>query len=451
MNPQLNHHLNILVVDDELNIRKTLISCLEGVGHKVAAVSNSADALAEASRRAFDMAFVDLRLGSEKGLDLLPVLQAASPWMKIVVMTAYASIDTAVQSMKSGSADFLRKPFTPLEIQHITQRIAEVRRLEQNLAALQETLGDTIPDVDLQATRSPAMQRAIHLAQKVAATETTILIRGEIGTGKAVFARAIHDWSARAAKPFATISCPALAADLCESELFGHIKGTTPTAASDYPGRLMLCEGGTIFLDEVGSLPLLVQPRLLRLLQTHQYERLGEQLVHTADVRIITATHMDLEVAVKEGRLREDLLYRLNVIEIVLPPLRERREDILPIARRMLAFFTRHRPSKVLDFTPEAAAALEHYPWPGNIGELRNVIERCAILATGDHIGPELLPSASTPSEQSADPGELISLEKLEERHIRRVLATTKHLEEAAAILKIDAATLWRRRKKYGI
>ena len=443
--------LNILVVDDEINIRKTLAFCLEGLGHKVVAVSNSADAKAEASRRSFDLAFVDLRLGAEKGMELIPDLLAQSPWMKVVVITAYASIDTAVQSMKSGSADYLPKPFTPAQVKHITQRIAELRRLEQNLSALQETLGRSSPEVDIHATTSPAMQRAIHLAQQVATTDATVLVRGESGTGKGVLVRAIHGWSVRAQKPFGVVSCPSLSAELLESELFGHVKGSFTSAVRDNPGRIATCEGGTLFLDEIGDLPVTIQPKLLRFIQDREYERVGEQITRRADIRVITATNIDLDKAVKEGRFREDLLYRLNVIQIEIPALRERTEDIVPMAERMLAFFTRNRPNKVLGFTPEASAVLRRHSWPGNVRELRNVVERCAILASGEWVGPDLLPGSVSTMASVPAPGELISLDKLEELHIRRVLAATKSLDDAADILGIDAATLWRRRKKYGI
>jgi NtrC-family two-component system response regulator AlgB len=451
VHPAAGYPLNILVVDDEINIRKTLSFCLEGEGHKVVAVSNPVDAKAEAARRSFDLAFVDLRLGAERGLDLIPALLAISPWVKVVVITAYASIDTAVQSMKSGSADYLPKPFTPAQVKHITQRIAEVRRLEQNVAALQETLGRSGPEIDLTSTHSPEMQRAIHLAQQVATTDATVLVRGESGTGKGVLVRAIHGWSARAAKPFGTVSCPSLSAELLESELFGHVKGAFTTAVRDNPGRIAMCEGGTLFLDEIGDLPIAIQPKLLRFLQDREYERVGEQVTRRADIRVVTATNVDLDKAVKEGRFREDLLYRLNVIQVEIPPLRRRPEDIVLMAERMLAFFTRTHTRKVLGFTPEAAEALRRHAWPGNVRELRNVIERCAILATGEWIGPELLPgSVSAPTPDPA-PGALISLDQLEELHIRRVLAATKSLDEAAEVLGIDAATLWRRRKKYGI
>jgi len=447
---QVPYPLNILVVDDEVNIRKTLSYCLEGEGHTVVAISNPADARAEAARRSFDMAFVDLRLGTESGLNLIPELLAASPWMKIVVITAYATIDTAVQSMKSGSIDYLPKPFTPIQVTHITRKIAELRRLEENIAGLKDTLGRTNPEIDL-GSHAPEMQRAIHLAQQVASTDATVLFRGESGTGKGVLVRAIHAWSPRAQKPFGTVSCPSLSAELLESELFGHVKGAFTSAIRDNPGRIAMCEGGTLFLDEIGDLPIPIQPKLLRFLQDREYERVGEQITRRADIRLLTATNVDLDAAVKNGKFREDLLYRLNVITIEIPPLRRRVEDIVPLAERMLAFFTRAYAKKVLGFTPEAQESLRRYHWPGNVRELRNVIERCAILNTKEWIGPELLPGSMTLTAADPAPGAMVTLEKLEELHIRRVLAGTKHLEEAAEVLGIDAATLWRRRKKYGI
>jgi NtrC-family two-component system response regulator AlgB len=447
--------LSILVIDDEINIRKTLAICLEDDHHHVTAVSNPADALAESARRAFDLAFVDLRLGAERGLDLIPQLLAQSPWLKIVVITAYASIDTAIQAMRAGAADYLPKPFTPAQVKLVTRRIADLRKLEQKVASLQDSLGLNAagPEADFATTTSPGMQRAIHLAQQVATTDATVLIRGESGTGKGVLVRAIHAWSPRKEKPVATVACPSLSPELLESELFGHVKGAFTSALRDNQGRIAACEGGTLFLDEIGDLPISIQPKLLRFIQDREYERVGEQITRKADIRVITATNVNLEKAVGEGRFREDLLYRLNVIQIELPPLRERKDDIVPMAERMLAFFTRNKPKKVLGFSPEAANVLRAHHWPGNIRELRNVVERCAILAATDTITPELLPGslAVRAPDLLASDGPLIPLDKLEELYIGRVLAQTKSLEEAAEILGIDTATLWRRRKKYRI
>ena len=349
--------LAILVVDDEPNIRKTLTISLEAEGHRVTAVSNFQDALAEAGRRFFDVALVDLRLGTASGLELIPALRSLCPWLKIAVITAYASIDTAVEAMRRGAFDYLPKPFTHDQVALLMQKVAEVRDLEQKVAVLQETLHEALPESDL-TSRSPAMQRTLALARKVADSDATLLIRGESGTGKTILARAIHTWSRRAARGFGVVSCPSLSADLLESELFGHVKGAFTGALRDHPGRLAACEGGTLFLDEIGDLPLALQPKLLRVLQEKEYERVGDLVTRKADVRIITATSVDLEAAVRAGRFREDLFYRLNVMEIIVPPLRERREDIQPLAERLLAFFARQNHRKMLGFTAEARDAL---------------------------------------------------------------------------------------------
>ncbi len=442
--------LAILVVDDEPNIRKTLTISLEAEGHRVTAVSNFQDALAEAGRRFFDVALVDLRLGTASGLELIPKLSTLCPWLKIAVITAYASIDTAVEAMRRGAFDYLPKPFTHDQVALLMQKVAEVRDLEQKVAVLQETLHEALPESDL-TSRSPAMQRTLALARKVADSDATLLIRGESGTGKTILARAIHTWSRRAARGFGVVSCPSLSADLLESELFGHVKGAFTGALRDHPGRLAACEGGTLFLDEIGDLPLALQPKLLRVLQEKEYERVGDLVTRKADVRIITATSVDLEAAVRAGRFREDLFYRLNVMEIIVPPLRERREDIQPLAERLLAFFARQNHRKMLGFTTEARDALVIYAWPGNVRELRNAVERAVLLSNDDQIGQEHLPLKLTPPLTELRVGDLVSLEKIEERHIRQVLAATKSFDEAARVLGLDPVTLWRRRKKYGI
>jgi len=442
--------LNILIIDDELNIRKTLAVYLETEGHHVVAVSNFQDAVHEASRRSFDLAFVDLRLGTADGLDLIPVLLAQTPWIKVVVITAYASIDTAVEAMRRGATDYIPKPFTPAQVKLAVHKVFEMRTLEQRVASLQEDLGRLNPETDF-STTSPLMQRMINMSRQVAPSDATILLRGESGTGKTVLARAIHSWSRRAAKPISIVSCPAFPPELLESELFGHAKGAFTGAVRDHPGRIATCEGGTLLLDEIGDMPANLQPKLLRFLQDREYERVGESATRKADVRVIAATNQDLDQAVKEGRFREDLFYRLNVIQIEIPALRERPEDITALAERLLAFFGRARHHLFLGFTPEALQALTQYPWPGNLRELRNVVERSAILCQSDRVGVECLPENLLPSDAGVKLGDRISLEKIEEEHIRRVLATTKSLQEAADILGIDQATLWRRRKKYGI
>jgi NtrC-family two-component system response regulator AlgB len=442
--------LAVLIVDDEPNIRKALALALEAESHRVVAVSNSTDARAQASRRFFDMALVDLRLGTESGLDLITVLRTTCPWMKIVVITAYASIDTAVEAMRRGAFDYLPKPFTRDQLVLLIDKIAMVRALEERVATLQEALKEAAPEADL-TSHSAAMQRTLALAQRVAASDATLLIRGESGTGKTILARAIHSWGPRAGRNFGVISCPSLSAELLESELFGHVKGAFTGALRDQPGKIAACEGGTLFLDEIGDLPLPIQAKLLRVLQEKEYERVGEVKTRKADVRVITATSVDLAAAVKAGTFREDLFYRLNVVEIVVPPLRERQEDILPLAERLLAFLARQNHRRILGFTGAAQAALQNYPWPGNVRELRNVIERAVLLSTAETVGPESLPRHLSPVPPPPQVGDLISLETIEEMHIRQVLAATKSLDEAARVLGLDPVTLWRRRKKYGI
>jgi len=445
--------LNVLVVDDELNIRKVLAACLEAEGHRVTAVGTFADAVQAVNRRSFDLAFVDLILGEQTALQLIPVLLSASPWLKIIVVTAYASVDTAVESMKLGAADYLSKPFTPAQVSVAVRKVAEVRALEQQLAGLQDAAGTAGPPVDL-VTSNPTMQRAISLARQIADRDVAVLIRGENGTGKGVLARAIHSWSARSAKPFATVACPALSAELLESELFGHIKGAFTGAVRDNPGRIASSEGGSLFLDEIGDLPLRLQPKILRFLQDHCYERVGDPTTRVADVRVITATNVDLEKAVSEGRFREDLLYRINVIQIEIPPLRQRSEDIVGMAERMLVFLSRQHRKTTITLSDAAKGSLKAYHWPGNVRELRNVMERAAILCPAEHVAPEhlMLGGGSVPIAHAVPAiGDPIALEKLEELHIRAVLATTPSIEKAAQVLGMDTVTLWRRRKKYGI
>lgn len=439
----------ILIVDDELNIRKTLSMCLESDGHEVFAVSNAEDTIAEVSRRSFDIVFLDLRLGAANGLDLIPPLISAAPWLKIVVITAHASIDTAVEAMRRGATDYLPKPFTPAQVTMAAQKAAALRALEQRLDALQDPALQEGP-IEIRSD-SPAMQAVFAQAEQVAHSNAAVLIRGENGTGKTLLARAIHQWSPRAHKSLAVVSCPSLSTTLLESELFGHVKGAFTSAVKDNPGRIAKCEGGTLFLDEIGDMPAELQAKMLRFLQDKEYERVGDTVTRKADVRVITATNVNLEDAVRQGRFREDLLYRLNVVEIHIPPLRDRKEDIVLMAESMLAQFAQRDNKRIAGFSDAARQALLAHDWPGNVRELRNVIERATIFCTGDLVGTEHLPGAMQEMKLAPAVGDLTTLEQIEEQHIRRVLASTKSLQEAADILGIDQATLWRRRKKYGI
>ncbi len=440
--------LRVLIVDDEANVRKTLALCLEAEGHVVASVGNTRDAMEETERRSFDVAFLDIRLGTSSGLDLIPELLSRAPWLKIIIITAYASFETAVEAIRRGASDYLPKPFAPAQVKLALEKVSELRSLEQRIEALGDALKGASQEADFESA-CPAVRHAYELAKEVAATDAAIMVRGESGTGKTVLARAIHAWSQRAARPFCTVSCPSLTPDLLESELFGHARGAFTGAVKDNPGRIAACDGGTLFLDEIGDMPLVIQPKLLRLLQEKEYERLGETVTRRADVRVLAATGADLDLALKEKRFREDLYYRLNVIQIALPPLRERREDIVPLAGRYLAFFGRANHKTLKGFTPQGEEALRSGAWQGNLRELRNVIERAAILCKSELVGPELLPGATPPP--AAAIGDRISLQELEELHIRRVLASSRSLQEAAEVLGIDQATLWRKRKQFGI
>jgi len=322
--------------------------------------------------------------------------------------------------------------------------------LELQVDALQAELNRVNPQLEL-TTQCPSMKRAIELARQVAPTDTIVLLTGENGTGKSVLARAIHTWSKRRGKPFSEISCPSLSPELLESELFGHAKGSFTGATKDHFGRISYCEGGTLLLDEIGDLPISVQPKILRFIQEREYERLGDHITRKADVRLIAATNMNLEEAVRKHIFREDLYYRLSVFQIEIPPLRDRVDDIANLANRLIAFFAKRHHRKAQSFTEEAVKQLCRYSWPGNVRELRNVVERASILCKSDIIGVEYLPEKVLAIKEDVTSSEFVSLERLEEIHIRRVLANAKSLQEAASILGIDQTTLWRRRKQYNI
>jgi NtrC-family two-component system response regulator AlgB len=440
--------MNLLVIDDEPSLRRTLRTALESMGHRVAEAGTSAAALETVRREPFDLAFLDLRLGREKGLELLPKLLEASRSLPVVVITAFASFDTAVEAMRKGAFDYLPKPFTPDQLRVVLDRAALVGGLRGRVASLEDQVGALNPDGELE-TAEPAMRQALDVAFQVAGTDATVLLRGESGTGKGVVARAVHARSKRAARPFVTVSCPNLSAELLESDLFGHVRGSFTGAVQDKVGKVEAAAGGTLFLDEVGDLPPALQPKLLRLIQDREYERVGDPSPRRADVRLIAATNRDLEADVMAGRFREDLLYRLNVIEVTLPPLRARRKDVVPLAHRLLAFFARQTGKAVTGFTEDAEAAIERYGWPGNVRELRNAVERGVILSPRPLVDVNHLPAHLTaPPAGRVELGGRVTLDELEHEHIRRVVAGTGSLEEAAAVLGIDPSTLYRKRRK---
>ena len=441
--------LRVLVIDDDKNIRVTLGVCLEGMGCEVRSVASADAALAAVAERPFDLAFLDLRLGTASGLDLVPRLLAETPGLAIVLVTAYATVDTAVEAVKRGAADYLPKPFTPEQIRHVVQKVGAARGAHRRLAELEQELRESVPEVDVE-TASPAMRAVFETIARAARSDAPVLLRGESGTGKGVLARLLHAQSPRRERPFVVVNCPTLSAELLTSELFGHARGAFTGAVRDQPGRVEAAEGGTLFLDEIAEIAPPLQAQLLRFLQERRFERLGETQTRKADVRIVAATNRDLAADVAAGRFREDLFYRLAVVEVQVPPLRERPEDLLRLAHRFLVFFGRAAGRREQTLSDAAERALLHHPWPGNVRELRNAMERCAILWPADVVEPAALPERIEGAEHPPlRVGSDVSLDELEREHIRRVLARATTLEEAARILGIDDSTLWRKRKRY--
>lgn len=447
---ELNRSLQVLVIDDEPRIRNSLTVCLEGEGCEVTEASNCEDALSEIRGYSYDLVFLDLRLPGTSGMDFLPELLDEQPHLEVLVITAHSSIDSAVEAMRRGATDYLPKPFTPAQVRQAAEKAIERQTLERGGAIFQDRAEHEKPDTPFNPN-DPAMQDVVETAQEVATKDVTVMLRGENGTGKGVLAKAIHQWSARAEEPFVTVHCPSLSKDLLESELFGHAKGAFTGATETNPGRVSQAEGGTLLLDEIGDLPLGLQPKLLRFIADKKYERVGDPATRMADVRLLAATNRDLEAAVEEGTFRQDLLYRLNVIELTVPPLRDRPDDILPLARRFISFFSSKYDQSIEGLTPDAGECLQAHSWSGNVRELRNVIERAVILAKQRRIGTEHLSlTDDTNTERSGQVGELVSLETIEEAHLRRVVEATETLDKAAEVLGIDPATLYRKRRKYG-
>jgi len=443
-------HLRVLVIDDEKNIRVTLSLCLEQMGCAVTGVFSIETALSALSQHPYDLAFLDLRLGASNGLELIPKLLSTDPGLLVVVMTAYATIDTAVEAMKRGAADYLPKPFTPTQIRHVIDNCVKQRELRRRVVDLEGRLHEVAPEIDLES-ESPKICSVLEIARRASASDVPVLLRGESGTGKTVLARTIHSLSPRSQQPFIMVNCPTLSEELLASELFGHARGAYTGAVRDQPGRVEAAEGGTLFLDEIGEISPSLQAKLLRFLEEKQFERIGENRTRRANVRIIAATNRELEEHVRKGLFREDLLYRLNVIDLTLPPLRERPEDILRLARHFLQFFSKAARRRPPELSKAAEQALLAYVWPGNIREIRNTIERAVILWPAQIVEPEAFPSNVAARSQSEVPelGGNYSVDVIEREHIMRVIARTATLDDAAAILGIDASTLWRKRKRY--
>lgn len=454
MVPSLNEFpISVLIIDDDPAIRQSIRLCLEAVNARVQHFGTLSGGLEAIDRSRFDVVFLDLWLGADSGLSALPKILRHQPGAAVVVVTAFATYESAVEAMKLGAADYLPKPFTPDQVRHVTQRIVSNNLLRRRLNELEDRLEESEGESNFQ-TFSPSYTRFLQTVTRAAASDAVILLRGESGTGKNILARWIWRHSSQPDGPFVTVHCPMLSSELMSSVLFGHKKGAFTGAIADSIGKVEHAEGGTLFLDEVGDLSADAQARLLRFLNDRTYERVGEAKERRANVRLIAATNRSLEEDVRQGLFREDLLFRLNVITLELPPLRERRQDLLPMARHFLKFFEKRQQRRNLSFSAECEQVISEHDWPGNLRQLRNAVERAVILSPASIIEPTDLGMGSPSSNTASDEmrlGSEVSLEEIEREHIARVLSHCSSFESAAKVLGIDVSTLQRKRKKYGI
>ena len=439
---------NILVVDDDRNIRRTLAASLESASHQVTVAENAERALELLGPSAPAVVISDVRMEGMGGLKLLESIKRLNPAIPVVMMTAYGSIPDAVEAMRQGAYDYITKPFTADHIVQVVARALEVNELRAENKELRDRI-ESLTEPEPFLTYSPLSRKLAETAAQVADSDATALITGESGTGKSMLASYIHRLSPRKDGPFVQVACTTLSEHLLESELFGHVRGSFTGAIKDKPGRLEAAEGGTVLLDEIGDLTPVVQSKLLRFLHERTFERVGGAQTIKVDARIIAATNQNLEQLVKEKRFREDLYYRLNVIELHVPALRDRPGEILKLAEHFAAQAaqTHHKPAHSI--ATEAREALVSYSWPGNIRELRNVMERAVILSRGETIDLSDLPDKILASPDKLDHSQ--TLEQMERRHIEVVLEQAMTLEEAAEMLGINVATLWRKRRRYGL
>ena len=453
--------MDFLVINDDKTFRDATCLLIDSDGHYAEGAGSGEVGLSELKEGRFDSVLLDLNLGSENGLDVLDHILKRQPNLPVIIFTAQGSVKLAVEAMRRGAVDFLEKPFTREQFHLVLARVQRFYQLKQSIDRLEREVKDSNaqnPEVILDSS-APVMKEVMDTLLRAAKTPASILILGESGTGKSVVARAVHQQSHLADRPFVTVSCPSLSKELLESELFGHVKGAFTGALRDHWGKVKAAAGGTLFLDEIGDLPMEIQPKLLRLLQEREYERVGENITRQADARIIAATSRDLKQRVSDGTFREDLYFRLNVITAAMPPLRERPGDLMRFAGHYFKHFANLCGRHLNGFSDEASDAIRAYGWPGNLRELRNAVERAVIMTKGSHIDLADLPVemrghvAVETNHGNGLPqvGSLVSMERLEEAHLRKVLERTSNLAEAAQVLGIDQATLYRKRKKIAL
>ena len=447
----------ILIVDDERDICKALEFLLKREDYAVSAVHSGEDAIKKLKEESFDIVITDLKMGRVDGMTVLETAKEMSPDTSVIIMTAFASIESAVDAMKKGAVDYIVKPFLNEEIKLTTRKILEQKKLLIENIALKHQVSQRIEACMDFVANSESMLKITETIEKIVPTKSNIIILGESGTGKGLIAELIHCNSPRRDRPFISINCSAIPEGLLESELFGYKKGAFTGAVSDKLGLIPLAHQGTLFLDEIGDMPPNLQAKLLKVLETGEVYPLGDTKPRIVDVRIISATNVDIENRLKNGRFREDLYWRLNVIEIKIPPLRERKDDIEMLATHFMNTYTEEHKKDIKGIDKQALSLLIEYPWPGNVRELRNVIERSVVLTGGNYITPKDLPDKIKNTDLEKEPSGASSslktyLGDYEKNLLMKIYnAHNKDKEKTAKALGIDLATLYRKFKKYGI
>ena len=454
----------ILIADDQADVVAALSLLLKGERFQIETASSPAGVLKAMESQDFDVVLIDLNYardttsGSE-GLDLLSKIHAVDPSLPVVVMTAWGSVDVAVEAMRRGARDFIQKPWDNARLLAVLRTQVELaealrrgRRLEAENISLRESVSDTSSEIPQIVAESPAMKSVLKLVERIGPADANVLITGENGTGKEVITRVLHSISSRRAKPLISLNAGALAEGVFESELFGHVRGAFTDAKSDRVGRFELADGGTLFLDEIGNVPLNLQAKLLRVIETGEFERVGSSKTQKVNVRLLSATNADLHGEVAQGRFRQDLLFRLNTVEIRLPPLRDRIEDIPVLAEHFLKLHRERYRRPIVGFTPEALSALRHHLWPGNVRELDHVIERAVLMSTGNLVTAFDLALEATPDARLSARLEEMSLEDAERLLIKKALARFEgNANRAAEALGLSRSALYRRLQKYGL
>jgi DNA-binding NtrC family response regulator len=444
----MSARLRVLVADDERNLRELIVRELTRKGHEVEGVEDGQAALDRIAASTYDVVVLDMRMPRKPGIDVLRELAAVADGPQVIVMTGFEDVATAVEAMKLGAYDYLSKPTRIEELDVLIRKAAEKGQLVRDNVALRSRAPGAEPFGGI-LTTSARMQDVLRIIERVAPTDSTVLILGESGTGKELVARAIHERSNRAARPFVPLHCAALPREVFESELFGHEKGAFTGAIGTKPGLVEMADGGTLFLDEIGEMETDIQVKLLRALETGTFFRVGGTRPRRVDVRVVAATNRDLAEAMRTGEFRQDLYYRINTIMVTLPPLRERLDDIALLARHFVETNVTYGAKRLGD---RALAALESYAWPGNVRELLHALERAIILTKSDEIEPGDLPPEVTGTPGGPSAGATTSLEAVERQHIVNTLREVAgHRGKAAALLEIDPKTLYRKVLAYRI